>query len=162
MFQNCINREILVWEEPLIGPDYAEMCKRVFEGMTTQVPIKFRATQTLYRTPIFITTNKDVWHYCTGDEAAFRNRMLLYQFPNSAVSIRGRPGRWWADCFRSYRSWCTKLGEYLATCEPDSSTGTTASRSSASGTDCGECQQLYTIRGSNSPVPSCDHIDLTW
>nr|QTE03760.1 MAG: nonstructural protein [Phylloscopus proregulus Ichthamaparvovirus] len=78
MFQNCINKELLLWEEPLIGGDYAECCKRVFEGMTTQINIKFKAPQTLHRTPILITTNKDIWHYCDSDETAFRNRMFLY------------------------------------------------------------------------------------
>nr|WAX26084.1 MAG: nonstructural protein [Army ant associated chapparvovirus 5] len=84
MFQNCINKELMIWEEPLIGSDFVENCKRVFEGMNTQVSVKYRAAQTLYRTPIIITTNKDLWHYCTQDEVALRNRVFLYFFNRTA------------------------------------------------------------------------------
>ncbi|KAF8793823.1 hypothetical protein HNY73_001861 [Argiope bruennichi] len=42
------------------------MCKRVFEGMTTQVPVKFKPAQTLYRTPLLITTNKSLWWHDQG------------------------------------------------------------------------------------------------
>ncbi|KAF8789384.1 Initiator protein NS1 like protein [Argiope bruennichi] len=87
MFQNCINKELLIWEEPLIGPDYVEMCKRVFEGMTTQVPVKFKPAQTLYRTPLLITTNKSLWYYCSGDEAALSNRLVQYDFNKPAQNF---------------------------------------------------------------------------
>lgn len=123
MFQNCINKDILVWEEPLIGSDYVEMCKRVFEGMSTQVPVKFRAPQTLHRTPIFITTNKDVWYYCSGDESALRNRMILYPFDYNATLITTRAPSFWKQCFESYYQFCSDLSRYLLKSEPDSGTG---------------------------------------
>lgn len=116
MFQNCINKEMLIWEEPLIGGDYIEMCKRVFEGMTTQVNIKFKAPQTLYRTPILITTNKDVWHYCDSDSEALKNRMYLYMFTNPATLPLYRSSdirKYW----REYSCWLTTISEYVTGCD---------------------------------------------
>lgn len=123
MFQNCINKEILIWEEPLIGHDFVEMCKRVFEGMSTQVPVKYRAPQTLHRTPILITTNKDIWHYSTADEDALRNRMLLYYFTEPAESFRHRDSGWWRQSWESYSRWITKACRYVESSYKDNSTG---------------------------------------
>nr|QKE54959.1 MAG: nonstructural protein [Parvoviridae sp.] len=142
MFQNCINKELMIWEEPLIGPDFVEMCKRVFEGMTTQVNIKFKAPQTLYRTPILITTNKDVWHYCEADKAAFENRMFLYKFPYSgkmssfsAISIR--------RSYKRYRQWLTDLSIYFTGCEPYCSSGPQYSAAENTSSICWQHRKLY-------------------
>lgn len=120
MFQNCINKEVLIWEEPLIGPDFVEMCKRVFEGMTTQVPVKFKPPQTLYRTPVFITTNKDVWYYCDNDEMALRNRMVIYYFNHPASDFLKQSSTWWRQCYDCYSGCCREISEYITGCHPDS------------------------------------------
>lgn len=123
MFQNCINKELLLWEEPLIGQDYVEMCKRVFEGMTTQVNIKFKAPQTLYRTPIIITSNKDVWYYCDSDATALKNRMFLYFF-NKNASIPTLSRRTVQQYYRDYCTWLGELGEYFCDSNQDDSSRT--------------------------------------
>lgn len=143
MFQNCINKELLIWEEPLIGPDFVEMCKRVFEGMTTQVPVKFKAPQTLHRTPILITTNKDVWYYCTGDEAALLNRMCLYFFNEPAIGISHRPVSWWRECFDRYRRFCRSCCKYVTTADEDDTTGPQRSRSPALSESSRTSEQLH-------------------
>lgn len=125
MFQNCINKELLFWEEPLIGSDYTEVCKKVFEGMTTQVNIKFKAPQTLYRTPVVITTNKDVWHYSDCDEEAFRNRMFLYYFTETMTNgfdlnrLESRINK----LYRGYCKWLERISYYFTGCEPDCTAG---------------------------------------
>lgn len=166
MFQNCVNKEVLVWEEPLIGPDYVEMCKRVFEGMTTMVNIKFKSPQKLYRTPIIMTTNKDVWHYCEADKPAFENRMFLYNFnlsipsiPYSSRDIR----KYWTE----YYSWLTNLSFYFSGCEQNCTGGPEFSESENLSNDCGIHREFYqcggykhsfhnTADGSTSRIDDCE------
>lgn len=80
MFQNCICKEIVVWEEPLISKDFADKCKLLFEGSTQMVEIKSRAPQMLTRVPIVITTNSNIWRHCSNEQTAFMNRIFYYEF----------------------------------------------------------------------------------
>lgn len=143
MFQNCVNKELIIWEEPLIGPDYVEMCKRVFEGMITQVPVKFKPAVTLYRTPIIITTNKDVWYYCSSDESALRNRMIIYKADNPAADIPSTTS-WRQTVYRTYNEWLADLGVYVSSGQPDIGDGSKLSQQSHSGTEYSYSQQLLT------------------
>ena len=78
MFQNCINKQLLVWEEPLIGHTEIEKCKLVFEGSTTEDSIKYRGPYRMRRTTVLITTNHPLWRHCTSEEQAFINRSYVY------------------------------------------------------------------------------------
>lgn len=165
MFQNCINKELLIWEEPLIGPDYVEMCKRVFEGMTTQVPVKFKPAQTLYRTPLLITTNKSLWYYCSGDEAALSNRLVQYTFSKSAHNYALFVSTYASSCYRAFTKYLTKLGQYVSYSKPTSTTSTPADRpegSSSSGwtSECiyTECELCSSLCGDN--CQSSDQCDI--
>lgn len=157
MFQNCINKELLIWEEPLIGSDFVEMCKRVFEGMTTQVPVKFKAPQTLYRTPIIITSNKDIWHYCDSDEMALRNRMILYHFNHDANEIQNRGASWWRSTYECYCRDCEFIGEYVTGIDPKYPTSSEPSGTTTDSQPSTECQQLHTDREPDSP--GCEQLD---
>nr|QRK03686.1 nonstructural protein 1 [Duck-associated chapparvovirus 2] len=68
------------WEEPLCSPEIAEKCKQVFEGMECAIPVKFKKPYMLPRTPIAITTNSMIWHWCQNQEGPFRNRMWFFDF----------------------------------------------------------------------------------
>nr|WAX26087.1 MAG: nonstructural protein [Army ant associated chapparvovirus 6] len=135
MFQNCINKELLIWEEPLIGHDFVENVKKVFEGMATQVSVKYKPAQTLYRTPVIITTNKDLWHYCEGDEQALKNRCFLYYFRKSA----GGYGRWieqyYQQCRRRYKQFIAGLGSAISTSLTGPGCGPEFDQSTASSCD---------------------------
>nr|QID88579.1 NS1 [Chapparvovirus sp.] len=145
MFQNCINKELLIWEEPLIGHDFVEGVKRVFEGMDTQVAVKYKPPQTLYRTPILITTNKKLWHYSTSDEAALRNRIFLYYFNNCAAGFDEWLGEHYSECRRKYRKFirdcCTAITGICPDCtsSPEHSPCT-----STSGSDFSDSQPVHT------------------
>uniref|UniRef100_A0AAU7E1A2 NS1 protein n=1 Tax=Mops bat parvovirus TaxID=3141925 RepID=A0AAU7E1A2_9VIRU len=150
MFQNCINKELLIWEEPLIGSDFAETCKRVFEGMNTQVSVKYKAPQTLYRTPIIITTNKDLWHYTTADESAFRNRICLYLFNRNASLFDyewigtnySRLRREYRECFDIFGTIVTSSEQIRGSCGELSETADSGITSSdGSDFDCG-CRSI--------------------
>lgn len=114
MFQNCINKELLIWEEPLIGSDFVEICKRVFEGMTTQVSVKYKPAQTLYRTPLIITTNKDLWHYTSGDELPLKNRIFHYTFSLPGSEFPGWLRSNCGECRRSYWTTNRQIGSAIA------------------------------------------------
>ncbi|AUW34321.1 nonstructural protein 1 [Parvoviridae sp.] len=76
-FEGLQNGFIGVWEEPLCSAELAEKTKQITEGMPTMIPIKFRKPVKLERTPIIITTNHDLWRFCSSEEEAFRNRMWI-------------------------------------------------------------------------------------
>lgn len=165
MFQNCINKELLIWEEPLIGSDFIEMCKRVFEGMQTQVPIKFKSPQTLYRTPLLITTNKDLWHYSDADQAAIENRCVIYQFTNDAAGFCSLPASWWKRCFTNYCGDCREYCEYVTGCYPEYSASfellkpnSTEQRPEPSESDGRSSEQLYSK--CKCCGASCEPVDI--
>ena len=107
MYQNCIDKEIIVWEQPLIGNAELEKFKLVSEGSATEVAIKFRAPEKLNRTPLLITTNHHIWRYCSSEEEALRNRCYVYNFGHvfrgdTTRSIQGN---------RCFCSGCSQRGD---------------------------------------------------
>lgn len=146
MFQNCINKELLIWEEPLIGHDFVEGCKRVFEGMNTQVSVKYKPPQTLYRTPILITTNKDLWHYTTSDEMAIRNRIFLFEFTRTAAEYEPWIREHYSECRRKYRIFvrqcCCAITGNCPDC-PSSPEPSSESSASDNSTDCTDHNELH-------------------
>lgn len=87
-FEGLCDTSIGVWEEPLISPELAEKTKQVFEGMPTSIPIKHKRPQMLPRTPILVTTNHNLWRFCTQEEEMFKNRAWIFYFnycPKEAI-----------------------------------------------------------------------------
>lgn len=89
-FSHCVDRDLILWEEPLITGDLAETCKLVFEGMPTTVPIKHKEPRTLARTPVIVTTNKPIWHYTSVNKDAFLNRIHLFVFDRPVGELDGQ------------------------------------------------------------------------
>ncbi|UOH27067.1 nonstructural protein 1 [Galliform chaphamaparvovirus 13] len=83
-FEGLIGNTLGVWEEPLIGPELAEKCKQIFEGMPTAINVKYKRPHTLPRTPIIMTTNHHPWRFCQAEEDMFKNRMYIFQFSHCA------------------------------------------------------------------------------
>lgn len=79
-FEGVIDQVIAVWEEPLIGPELAEKCKQVFEGMTCSISVKYKKPYMLPRTPVLMTTNHAPWRFCTAEQLMFENRMMIFQW----------------------------------------------------------------------------------
>lgn len=86
MFSNCTNKEIILWEEPLISANYSDKMKLVMEGQPTQINVKHSDSKILERTPLLFTTNKPLWKYSSMDEQAFRNRSFIFYFNKSLDS----------------------------------------------------------------------------
>lgn len=77
--------------------------------MATQVSVKYKAPQTLHRTPVLITTNKNLWHYCEADEAAIKNRIFHFEFNRAACEYPEWIKYNYADCRRGYKQFVTAL-----------------------------------------------------
>nr|WAX26051.1 MAG: nonstructural protein [Army ant associated chapparvovirus 1] len=86
-FSDCAGKEIILWEEPLITSEISETCKLIFEGYPTTVAIKWKDPKTLTRTPVLITTNRRIWHYCSHNKDPLQNRIYEFDFTSSAHNL---------------------------------------------------------------------------
>lgn len=91
MFEGLCENTIGIWEEPLCSPEAAEKTKQVLEGMTCSIPVKYKKPFQLPRTPIFITSNHDLWRYCSQEEEAFKNRMWIFRFDHAVQQCNYTP-----------------------------------------------------------------------
>lgn len=102
MFEGLCDTVLGFWEEPLCSPEAAEKTKQVLEGMPCSIPVKYKKPFMLPRTPIFITTNHDLWRYCTAEEQAFKNRMWIFEFHNPVQNAMYFPRTVEPSCECSY------------------------------------------------------------
>lgn len=91
MFEGLCETVLGFWEEPLCSPEAAEKTKQVLEGMATSIPVKYKKPFLLPRTPIMITSNHDLWRFCSAEEAAFRNRMWIFKFNHEVQNCSYNP-----------------------------------------------------------------------
>lgn len=81
VFQDAKGKRAIEWNECLmIGKEFIETCKKIWEGDTTKVDVKFKSGQTLTRTPLFVTSNQDPWIYCPEQKKAFTDRCFYYKW----------------------------------------------------------------------------------
>lgn len=91
MFEGLCDTVLGFWEEPLCSPEAAEKTKQVLEGMATSIPVKYKKPFLLPRTPICITTNHNLWRFCSQEEDAFRNRMWIFEFKHPVQNCNYTP-----------------------------------------------------------------------
>lgn len=72
--QECPNRRILYWNEPNFEPAALDTLKMLLGGDMLPAKVKHQGDQTVYRTPVIITTNKEVF----PNIDAFNHRMCTY------------------------------------------------------------------------------------
>nr|QKE54860.1 MAG: nonstructural protein [Parvoviridae sp.] len=87
MFEGLCETVLGFWEEPLCSPEAAEKTKQVLEGMACSIPVTYYVTCT----PIFITTNHNLWRFCSTEEDAFRNRMWIFMFDQAVQNCNYDP-----------------------------------------------------------------------
>nr|UMO75531.1 MAG: NS1 [Hedgehog chapparvovirus 5] len=92
-YGDLIGKQLGRWEEPLITPQEVDKCKLIFEGTPTTVAIKYQDPALLDRTPIFITTNKHLHHFCSSDEKTLKNRCFYYTFSHDVEHQLSRAQR---------------------------------------------------------------------
>lgn len=112
-FEGILECIIAVWEEPLCSAELAEKAKQVLEGMPTSVPVKYKKPQMLPRTPVLITTNHDLWRFCSKEEEMFKNRMWIinwnYECNNQPFTFRTR--EYGCECAHCRASCCSSASD---------------------------------------------------
>lgn len=80
-FANTINADVVYHEEPFITPETCEVAKLVYEGNPhVTVAVKNRSAIRLNKKiPVLITSNDNIYKYCSGQKLAFDARMLIFK-----------------------------------------------------------------------------------
>ena len=60
-FNDCVNRRILIWNEPSICPSGFDSVKMLAGGDPCPAAVKYQGDSTITRTPLFFTSNKDIF-----------------------------------------------------------------------------------------------------
>lgn len=76
LWQDCVNKRVIVINEPFFDNCMIETLKVILEGTGTFVHKKNCSDEYLTPTPILITSNNDVWVQCPNAEEAIRARCL--------------------------------------------------------------------------------------
>lgn len=76
MWQDCINKRVIIINEPFFDICMIEQLKVILEGTGTFVHKKNTSDEYLRPTPVIITTNNDIWSHCLSAETAIRARCL--------------------------------------------------------------------------------------
>lgn len=72
-------KRIILINEPVIADKRIELIKNVMEGQDTAINVKHKKGITLPRTPLIISSNKELWHYCPCEQQAILNRCIVYK-----------------------------------------------------------------------------------
>lgn len=72
----CVDRRIILWNEPCIEPSALETLKMILGGDTVNAKVKYQGDAVITRTPVIILSNNDIFPH----DAAFRSRMFTYQW----------------------------------------------------------------------------------
>lgn len=74
-FQDCVNRRVLLWNEPNFMPSATDTIKMLTGGDTMHVNVKYQNHVPVYKTPLLVLSNNHVFH-----DAAFRDRIQSYEW----------------------------------------------------------------------------------
>lgn len=61
-FNDCVNRRILIWNEPSIMLSAFDTLKQLTEGDHISVAVKYQGDTVLHRTPLIFTSNKQIFN----------------------------------------------------------------------------------------------------
>lgn len=73
---DCVNRRIIIWNEPIAEPSAFETLKCIFGGDTTNVKVKYADDSIMQRTPVIVLTNSFIF----PKDKAFKSRMIRYDW----------------------------------------------------------------------------------
>lgn len=96
-FNDCVNRRLLVWNEPSIMPSGYDSVKMLAGGDPCPAGVKYQGDATITRTPLFFTSNKlifqqtDVWtsriFFENWKQASFLKNITGYPHPQAFISL---------------------------------------------------------------------------
>lgn len=76
----CVNRRVILWNEPHCETSSFETIKMLFGGDTLNVKVKFLDDAIVNRTPVIVLSNNDIF----PKDTAFRTRMYFYMWKSCA------------------------------------------------------------------------------
>lgn len=80
-FQNLLNKNIGIFEEPRIHPNNVDDYKLLFGGESFEINVKNQDQEVLRRIPIFVSTNTPLGYWINEtDNIAITNRCKTYKF----------------------------------------------------------------------------------
>lgn len=107
-FANIIDQDIVLWDEPMIHPDVADLAKTVLEGgQNLVIPIKHKLPgNTKRKVPIIICSNHEITNYCSSEYENIYNKCRLFTINNNILNA--------TFCTSSIHN-CQHLSEFLLT-----------------------------------------------
>ena len=75
-------KRVILINEPVIADERIELINNVMEGQDTAINVKHKKGVTLPRTPLIISSNKELWHYCPCEQQAILNRCEVFKMVN--------------------------------------------------------------------------------
>ena len=72
-------KRVLLINEPVIADKRIELIKNMMEGQDVAINVKHKKGISLPRTPLIISSNKDLWHYCPSEKQAILNRCFAFK-----------------------------------------------------------------------------------
>lgn len=72
----CVDRRIILWNEPCMEPSAAETLKMILGGDTVNAKVKYQGDSVITRTPVIVLSNNDVF----PSDRAFRSRIYQYSW----------------------------------------------------------------------------------
>lgn len=76
MWQDCVNKRLIVINEPYFDNAMIEQLKVILEGTGTFVHKKMSSDEYLRPTPVIITSNTKIWALAPGSKAAITARLI--------------------------------------------------------------------------------------
>lgn len=73
---DCVDRRVIMWNEPCMEPSAVETLKLILGGDTVSAKVKYMPDAIITRTPVIVLSNNDVF----PDDLAFRSRMITYKW----------------------------------------------------------------------------------
>lgn len=74
--QECVDRRIILWNEPVLEASACETLKMILGGDTVNAKVKYSPDMVVTRTPVIVLSNTDVF----PNDQAFRSRMYTHKW----------------------------------------------------------------------------------
>ena len=75
-YNDCVNRRLLIWNEPSIAPNEYEQVKCLTGGDILSVNVKFQNYQFLEKTPLIVTSNDDIF----PNDSTWNTRIVKFRW----------------------------------------------------------------------------------
>lgn len=100
IWNDCLFKRLILWEEPHITIDNIEDTKIILGGQDCRVDAKYQTGAVLIGTPFIITSNHELWYNCPEQRQALMNRVVRYKF----TTVASDPLSWFPITSKDWRN----------------------------------------------------------